>query len=222
MGFQHPHTKLLNASAREVLRPLGIVQKGRSRTWLDDRAWWVGVIEFQSSAWSRGSYLNVAVHWLWNPKEHLGFDVGGRVVLPGGMQYLEYEDDVQFAPLARELAMIAATHVDLYRTTFPTIEAAAATLRQATDLLGSLDAGIALGLEGDQAAARTMFARYIEWFESDEALEWRTEADEGRYDRARALVALVSDRSSFAKQIRRDVRDARDKLKLGTDVALPF
>jgi hypothetical protein len=36
VSAQHAHTKLLNAAAREVLAPLGAVQKGRSRTWLDD------------------------------------------------------------------------------------------------------------------------------------------------------------------------------------------
>jgi hypothetical protein len=222
MGVQHQHTKLLNASAREVLRPLGIVQKGRSRTWLDDRGWWLGVIEFQPSSWSRGSYLNVGVNWLWNPKEDLSFDVGGRVDLPGGKEYFRYRDEAQFAPLARKLALIAATQVHRYRTRFPTIESAATTLRQATDLLGSLDAAIALGLEGDEYEARTMFARYIDWFESDDDLECRTEDDEALYDRARFLSELVPDRPRFAEQIRRDVGEARAQLKLGTDVALPF
>jgi hypothetical protein len=113
-----------------------------------------------------------------DPKEDLSFDVGGRVDLPGGGQYFKYRHDAQFAPLARKLAMIAATQVQRYRTRFPTIESAATTLRQATDLLGSLDAAIALGLEGEEAAARTMFARYIDWFESDNELEWRSEEDE--------------------------------------------
>ncbi len=45
------HTRLLTAAARSILRPLGCVQKGRSRTWLDDQDWWVGVVEFQPSAW---------------------------------------------------------------------------------------------------------------------------------------------------------------------------
>jgi hypothetical protein len=69
VGVQHPHTKLLIAAARDVLRPIGLTQKGRLRTWLDDLGWWLGVVEFQSSSWSRGSYLNVGVNWLWNPKD---------------------------------------------------------------------------------------------------------------------------------------------------------
>ena len=67
-----------------------------------------------------------------------------------------------------------------------------------------------------------MFRRYIEWFESDEELEWRTDVDEARYDRVRSLIELVPDRSRFAKQIRSDVADKRQQLKLATDAALPF
>jgi hypothetical protein len=47
VSVQHPHTKLINAAARDVLRPMGIVQKGRSRLWYDNHGWWAGLIEFQ-------------------------------------------------------------------------------------------------------------------------------------------------------------------------------
>lgn len=32
---KHQHSRLINAAAKAVLRPLGCVQKGRSRIWLD-------------------------------------------------------------------------------------------------------------------------------------------------------------------------------------------
>jgi hypothetical protein len=221
---QHQHTKLLNAAAREVLRPLGVVQKGRSRTWLDDHGWWLGVIEFQPSSWSRGSYLNVGVNWLWDPKDYLSFDFGHRIDIPGEGQCIEYENEEQFSPLARKLAMVAAEQVRHYRDVFPTVDVAAATLRQTEpdDVLRALDAGIALGLAGDGAAARSMFSRYVGWFESDEESEWRTEIDEMRYHRARQLGDLVADRRGFSDQIRADVREARAQLKLDPDVELPF
>lgn len=224
MSVQHQHTKLLNAAAREVLRPLGVVQKGRSRTWLDDHRWWLGVIEFQPSSWSRGSYLNVGVNWLWNPEDYLSFDFGHRVDIPGEGEYIEYEDDEQFSPLARKLAMVAAEQVRHYRDLFPTVEAAAATLKRAEpdDLLRSLDAGIALGLVGHGTAARTMFGLFVGWFESDEESEWRTEVDEERYHRARQLSDLVADSRAFSELIGEDVRKARAQLKLEPDVELPF
>jgi hypothetical protein len=148
VGIQHQHTKLLIAAAREVLRPLWVVQKGRSRTWLDDHGWWLGVVEFQPSSWSRGSYLNVGVNWLWDPKDYLVFDLGGRVDLPGEGEYVEYESDEQFAPLVRKLAVLAAERVRYYRDVLPTVAAAASVLERAEpdDLLQAVDAGIALGL----------------------------------------------------------------------------
>jgi hypothetical protein len=224
VSVQHQHTKLLNAAAREVLRPLGVVQKGRSRTWVDDHGWWLGVIEFQPSSWSRGSYLNVGVNWLWDPKDYLSFDFGHRADIPGEGQYIEYEDDEQFSPFARKLATVAAEQVRHYRDVFPTVEAAAATLKRAEpdELLRALDAGIALGLAGHEVAARTMFSRYVGWFESDEESEWRTEVDEARYHRARQLRDLVGDRRAFNELIREDVRKARAQLKLDPDVELPF
>jgi hypothetical protein len=105
MSRQHPHSKLINAAARERLRPLGLVQEGRSRTWLDDQAWWLGIVEFQPSGWTRGSYLNVGVNWLWNVKDWHSFDFVYRVDEPGrGQMFFEYERDEQFAPLACKLA----------------------------------------------------------------------------------------------------------------------
>ena len=199
MSVQHPHTKLLTAAAREVLRSLGLVQQGRSRTWLDDRGWWVGVVGFQPSSFSRGSYLNVGVNWLWTPEEDLAYDLGA-------------------AALARELALVAAERVRHYRDVLPTVAAAASVLMRAGPdaLLDAVNAGIAFGLTGDPAAARMMFARYVAWFESDDEMEWRTEIDDQRYTRASHLSDLVADRHAFRN------RDLRERIHLDPEVELPF
>ena len=222
---QHPHTKLINAAARETLRPLGLVQAGRSRGWHDDQAWWLGMVEFQPSGWTRGSYLNVGVNWLWTVKDWLSFDFGYRVDEPGkGQMFFEYESDDQFAPLARELAKVAAERVTHYRRLFPTVEAAATRLKgaDADDLERSLDAGVALGLVGEARASAAMFDRYIGWFESDEDAEWRSDDDAPLYERARMLRDLASDASAFRDRIRADVKQTRTLLKLGPDIELPF
>jgi len=67
------------ASAKQVLGPLGLTRKGRSRTWLDDHGWWLGVVEFQPSAWGPGSYLNVGAMFLWRPTDQLAFEILDRV-----------------------------------------------------------------------------------------------------------------------------------------------
>src|SRR5690349_3307368 len=76
----HPANAILTRAAREVLRPMGLVQKGRSRVWLDDHGWWVIVVEFQPSGFGVASYLNVGICWLWDfSKDHWHFDVGNRI-----------------------------------------------------------------------------------------------------------------------------------------------
>ncbi len=71
------HNAVLRTAARAALLPLGLIQRGRSRVWLDDRGWFLIVVEFQPSSWSKGSYLNVAAMWLWRDKDYLSFDYGG-------------------------------------------------------------------------------------------------------------------------------------------------
>src|SRR5438132_1366297 len=74
------HNKIIAAAARESLTPLGMVRKGRSRIWLADRGWWLGIVEFQCSSWSRGTYLNVSLMWLWQPIDHFAIEVEPRRV----------------------------------------------------------------------------------------------------------------------------------------------
>jgi hypothetical protein len=47
---------VITAEARHVLKPLGLVRRGNSRVWIDDHGWWTIQVEFQPSAWSKGSY----------------------------------------------------------------------------------------------------------------------------------------------------------------------
>lgn len=34
------HNRLLKKVAKEVFAPLGLIQRGSSRTWFDDHGWW--------------------------------------------------------------------------------------------------------------------------------------------------------------------------------------
>ena len=122
MARELAHSRLIASAAREVLAPLGLHRRGRSRTWFDDRVWWLGVVAFQPSGFSRGSYLNVGATWLWGGKDYVSYDAGGRV---GHAPFVSYENDEQFAPEARRLAGIAAAEVAELRAAFPTVSAAA-------------------------------------------------------------------------------------------------
>ncbi|WP_343649978.1 hypothetical protein [Stenotrophomonas sp.] len=149
------HTRLLTAAARSILRPLGCMQKGRSRTWLDDHGWWVGVIEFQPSAWSRGSYLNVGACWLWEEKDFLSFDAGYRVA-----PFQPFTDTAEFTSVAQALAEQAAAEVLALRDRFPTPGHVRALMRRHPNprIREHMHAGITAGLAGDYDEGRRHFA----------------------------------------------------------------
>lgn len=100
------HNSQLAKVAKKHLGPLGMKRKGQSRLWFQDNGWWLGVVEFQPSSWSRGSYLNVAAMWLWNAKDYWSFDDGGRVE-----RFHEFKDTDQFAHVADTLATRAREEI---------------------------------------------------------------------------------------------------------------
>lgn len=61
------HNRALTRAARQRLAPLGLVRKGRSRTWIDDHGCWAIVVDFLHSNWTRGSYLYVYPASFWAP-----------------------------------------------------------------------------------------------------------------------------------------------------------
>ncbi|MDG5809477.1 hypothetical protein P9869_44140 [Streptomyces ossamyceticus] len=46
MADRSPVLRIITSAARESLKPLGLAQRGRSRLWIDDHGWWLGVVEF--------------------------------------------------------------------------------------------------------------------------------------------------------------------------------
>lgn len=181
-----PHNAIIAQAAKDALYPLGFRRKGRSRLWLQDRDWWLAVVEFQPSGWTKGSYLNVAAHWLWSANGFLSFDVVDRV---GG--FAEYESDVQFASAALELAENAAIEAQRLAKRFSSIDATAADLaaeEAATKpSLGGwsrYNAGVASGLAGQSAKAMTLLSSVT---------------DDHVKPFADTMVLLVKDSASFQK-----------------------
>jgi hypothetical protein len=149
---ERDHDKVIASIAKSVLGPLGLRRKGRSRTWLDDHGWWLGVVEFQPSSWSRGTYLNVGGMFLWRPIGHLAFEVGPvRVSAFTSASLAFFEDDVRLK------AEQAAREITLLRQELPSLEGVvdyyAARERQ-PDLYQHAHTATAFGLLGDMAACR--------------------------------------------------------------------
>jgi hypothetical protein len=102
---------MITNAAKRNLAPMGLIRKGRSRTWLDDRGWYVTVVEFQPSGFSKGSYLNVGAHFLWSWSGHLSFDLGYRI-----NGYIPFDAEEQFASAIEGLAGSAAAEVTRLRS----------------------------------------------------------------------------------------------------------
>jgi len=198
------HNRLIAAAAKSVLVSVGCAQKGRSRTWLDDHHWWVGVIEFQPSSWSKGSYLNVGACWLWYEKDYLSFDDGSRVEA-----FHQFKSIEQFADSAQLLAERAREEVLALRERFPTIQSAAAYLRdkRTKDIWGHYHAGVSAGLVGDTRTARMRLAAVIA---SKLDFPWALELKK----RTAELAALVDDTARFRCEITAVVGRRRSLLKL--------
>jgi hypothetical protein len=118
------HGRIIASQARIVLRPAGFRRKGQSRTWIADRGFWLSVVEFQPSSWSRGTYLNLAVHWLWGAlPDTLTFERFERVG-----SFVEFKSLAQFLPEVDQMAKKAVEIDQLHRSMFPSVQATATIL----------------------------------------------------------------------------------------------
>jgi hypothetical protein len=207
-------TRLITAAARDVLRPLGLVQKGRSRTWLGDQAWWLLVVSFDPSGFEKGSYLDVSATWLWNERDYISFDVGGRTrwIRADGSEVggISYDSDEQFAREARRMVEAASAQVELYRSLFVTLQDCAHYYATHPDVTIEQypDAGIAHGLVGKRTDAVRWFDAYL-GYEDDR--EWAI----ARRKHVRALKELLQrDLNAFRAEVWSLIDQKRERFKL--------
>jgi 16S rRNA C1402 N4-methylase RsmH len=145
-----------------------------------------------------------------------------RVLIPGEGQFIEYESDEQFAPLALKIARAAEKRARYFRDLFPSIDAAAKVLAECEGVDWDIEAGVASGLIGDCERAHKRFEHYLQWDESEDGQAYRGEWMDARADRVRALTAEVDDTERFRAMIAEDIRTVRTAAKLDPDVDLPF
>ncbi|MYT68303.1 MULTISPECIES: hypothetical protein [unclassified Streptomyces] len=206
MADRSPVLRIITQVARESLKPLGLAQRGRSRLWMDDHGWWLGVVEFTPSRIA-GSGLYVGAMWLWHDVDHLAFHVDAVRV---GSELFRSED--QFTPLALELGREAAANVTVLREKFPDLSEVVRYLMSRPVRRGSFwdnfDPGIAAALAGDTVTARDHFERVLR---EDALATWMVEAQV----KARELHAVAADRDAVTAWVTRAVDSCRSKLGLG-------
>ena len=111
MQTEVDHNRIIKKVVNAVLKPQGLFQKGTSRIWIDDNGWFLILVEFQPSAWGKGSYLNVSIHYLWDDKDYLSFDYGHRL-----HKFVAFDgNEEQFAADMEFLAKLAMDQVLQYR-----------------------------------------------------------------------------------------------------------
>lgn len=205
MADRSPVLRITTSAARESLNPLGLVQRGRSRLWIDDREWWLGVVEFTPSR-TAGSGLHVGAMWLWHDVDHLAFHVDAVRV-----SHEPFRTEDQFTPLALELSRQAAANVTALREKFPALPDVAQYLTSRPLRWGffwdGFDAGVAAALVGDPDAARDQFERVLR---EDPLAPWMVEAQE----KARELHVIAPDREAVTAWVTRAVYSCRSKLGL--------
>ena len=207
MAAQPPQTKILNAAARAMLRPLGVTQKGRSRLWLDDQQWYVTVIEFQPFRGAQGSCLNVGVHWLWYPQDHWSFDMGYRI-----SDFYEYHNDEQFTEAASNLVQRSIVDLRKYRDGLRTLESAhefvwSFAFDRADDPWTLLHKGLISGLVGRFDETRSCFDAAL-----DGPQEFDYEQDRSTFIRDLALHCDTIGR--FRNRVCELIHLAREELSL--------
>lgn len=219
MSAEHPHSKLIAAAARDVLKPIGLARKGRSRTWLDDQGWWLGVVEFQPSSYSRGTYLNVGLSWLWSGKNYPAFNFGGRVhVAEDGRdtQFWDFESEDQFQTVAHHVVSVAKDRIEQLRRQFPDPTTAATTLAAKPTPAQRLDRAVLLAVQGDNARALAEIRQFV-----DILGPLKPDGQQRWLDRADALRERVTDPPRFHEWITSEIRQTRSALKLDPSHELP-
>ncbi|MGV9427551.1 hypothetical protein ACWDO7_25100 [Streptomyces sp. NPDC003656] len=206
MASPSPASRLVATAAGTRLRPLGLRRHGRSRIWLDDHGWWLGVVEFPSPTWSQGSGPHVGAMWLWQDVDHFAFHVSER--LSGGEHY---RNDRQFAPVADELALHAQSAVRKLRTRFPDLPSVASDLAAQPVRRGWFrepwHAGVAAALVGDAPLARQRFASVLD---EEPIAPWRDDAQRT----TRELMDVLEDRRAVRTWALSRVASCRQRLGL--------
>ncbi|MGV9641667.1 hypothetical protein [Streptomyces sp. NPDC003514] len=202
-------SRLVAEAARTRLRPLGLRQRGRSRLWLDDHGWWLGLVEFPSPTWSQGSGLQVGAMWLWQDFDHFAFNVGERL---SGSE--DYRSEEQFSPVAEALALRAHAYVRTLRAQFPDLASVASHLAAQPVRRGWFwepwNAGVAAALVGDVSLARQRFAAVLD---EEPIAPWMEDAQRT----ARDLVAMGRDRDAVRAWALSRIASCRQKLRLAPE-----
>jgi hypothetical protein len=202
MLMSETHGRVISAAAKSALWAVGFRQRGRSRLWLLDHGYWLNLVEFTPSRWSKSVSLMNGAHWLWTGTGSMSFNEA----VPSSC-HAEFRTEDQFAEAVNEIAKMASRNALEIEARFQSFSAIAAFVveraRTSPNRMGAswwgYEAGIATGLNGNFGEARD-FLRGV--------------SDERVISRAQALLPLLDNPEAFMREVNRLVSLQRATLKL--------
>lgn len=201
------HSKIINKTAKKVLEPYGIKQKGKSRIWLDDHGWYTTVIEFQPFNGRQGTTLNVGVNFNWYEQVYFSFDISFRQEV----DFVDYEgNEDHFSKEVEKICKIALNKVLEYRENLQNIHKAKPFILNHTytseNIWGSYHKGTICGLTNDLVEQNHYYQKLLQ---ESHPVAWLNELK----DRVNLLIA-DSGHHQFTENIIETIRKTRILKKL--------
>jgi hypothetical protein len=206
--MNNEHSKIITKIAKQKLKPLGIVQKGQSRTWIDDKGWYSTIIEFQPSSWARGAYLNIGANFHWHKQDYFSFDFCYRQ-----QSFIEYNSDDQFTKEMGKFCELIVEKVIEIRERFSTIHLAKDVILvhnfTSDDIWGNYHKGTICGLAGDFDKMNKCFDDLLK-IENDMQIQWI----ENLKENVKYLQSKTCDLELFKAKILKIIAETRKLKKL--------
>jgi hypothetical protein len=196
------HSRIIAAAARAELGSIGFRRRGRSRLWLADHGYWLNVVEFTPSRWSKSVSLVNAAHWLW-----VGAGVMSFNEAVSSNCHADFETEDQFRDANIAIAQVARANALEIKARFGSFNAIANFVieraRTSPDSMGpswwGYEAGIASGLLGKFDDAHDFLGSLT---------------DERVTTRAASLLPLIDRPEAFRREVNDLVARQRATLKL--------
>ena len=211
------HSAIINRAARAALRPLGLQQKGRSRFWYDDQDWRAFFVELQPSSWSKGTYCNVGVMWLWHPwavirEPHWVFNEFERITVDHS-EFASYDNNpTGFETSVAGLMAGAVAEILRLRDQFNSVGAVAHHYKgDVAPGWPKYNRSVALGLMGSAKDASAGFRSVAAVVA---ASAYPNPTDESFRLNAERLSQLAHDSRAFKEAIEEQIAGCREGLRL--------
>jgi len=201
------HSKIITKTAKKILSPYSIQQKGKSRIWLDDNGWYTTIIEFQPFNGRQGTTLNVGVNFNWYEQVYFSFDISYRQ----DVDFIEYDgNEDHFSNEIEKFCEIALNKALEYRENLQNIHKAKPFILNQTytseNIWGSYHKGTICGLTNDLVERNHYYQKLLQ---ANHSGEWLNELK----DWVKILIA-DSDDHKFTETVMEVIRKTRALKKL--------